>query len=212
MEYLRRICASCFKALLNICRAVASRGANNELVRRDAERGRGALRWFTSDEATVAEALARIIVPSDDEAPGMDEVCILDPPAIVALDKLVSTSLQRQRLYSRGLLSFDVWALRACKCKFTEMPKEDQMKFFEAAEQIYEGLTERSSVLKEVWRRLRTVSQARDGSFFAAQLYPQIRADCLQVFYTSRVSWVWLEYDGPPMEKGYPSVTTPREH
>ncbi len=44
------------------------------------------------------------------------------------------------------------------------------------------------SDLKKVWRRLQAIAQVRDGAFFAAELYPQIRDDCLRVFYTSRVS------------------------
>ena len=43
----------------------------------------------------------------------------------------------------------------------------------------------------------------RGVPFVAGLLYPHVRSDCFQVFYTSRVSWIWLEYDGPPMEKGY---------
>jgi hypothetical protein len=40
-------------------------------------------------------------------------------------------------------------------------------------------------------------------------LYPVIRNDCIQIFYTSQVSWVWLGYDGPPMEKGYSNLIQP---
>ena len=183
---------------------------NKELARRDAKRGRNTLRWFTPDEAVVAEALARIIVPSDDETPGIDEVCVLDPPAIVTLDNLVTASAERQYLYSRGLLSFDTWALKERKCKFAEMPKEDQIMLFRAAQQIYEGWTASGSAILKAWRRLRASTRAGNGSFFAAKLYPQIKDDCLQVFYSSRVSWVWLEYDGPPMDKGYPSLVERR--
>ena len=210
-RYLRKICTRCFNGLSNTCLAVASRDTSKELARRDAERGRNTLRWFTPEEATVAEAVARIIVPSDEETPGIDEVGVLDPPAIVALDKLATASSHRQHLYSRGLLSFDIWALRERKCKFAELPKQDQIAFFRAAHQIYEGWTDGSSALRKAWRRLQAITQVRKGAFFAAQLYPQIRDDCIQVFYTSRVSWTWLEYDGPPMEQGYPNLATPRE-
>ena len=184
---------------------------SKELASRDARRGAEALRWFTPEEAAVAEALARIIVPADEETPGIDEVCVLDPPAIVALDRLVAASSDRQQVYSRGLLSFDRWALKERWCKFAAMAKDDQIALLRTAQQLHEGWTGGIPAIRKTWHRLRAIMQARKGSFLAAQLYPQIRSDCLQVFYTSRVSWVWLGYDGPPMEKGYPSVTTPRE-
>ena len=120
------------------------------------------------------------------------------------------TSPQRQQLYSRGLLAFDAWALQEQGCKFAEMPKEDQVTLFGAAQRAYEDWTANASAVVKAWRRLRAIAQARNGSVFAAKLYSQIRDDCFQIFYTSRVSWVWLDYDGPPMDKGYPSLVERR--
>jgi len=208
---MKEIATAWFNSLLEHCLALSCRGIYRELASRDARRGGESLRWFAPEEAAVVEALARIIVPSDEETPGMDEVCVLDLPAIVALDKLVGASSRLQRVYSRGLLAFDRWALEERGCKFGAMAKDDQMALFRTAQQMYEGWSGGVPAIRKAWRRLRAIMQARKGLFFAGQLYPQIRSDCLQVFYTSRVSWVWLEYDGPPMDKGYPSVTTPRE-
>ncbi len=210
VSYLRRIGINCFNLLRDVSLAVAARGMNKELARRDSERGGNNLRWFTPDEVGVVEALARIIVPSDEETPGIDEVCVLGPPAIEVLDNLVAKSSHRQHLYSRGLLSFDLWAVKRNKSKFAEMRREDQIMLLSAAQQVYDNMTGEATRVRRVWHKLRVITQARGGPFFAAQLYPQIRNDCLQVFYTSRVSWVWLEYDGPPMDKGYPSLVHPR--
>ena len=203
MGYVRRIASKCFDAL----QAVALRSMDEELARRDGERGRHHLRWFTPEEAVVAEALAKVIVPSDEESPGLDEIDVFGPPVVVALDNLVVASPRRQYLYSRGLLSFDVWALKKHGCKFAEMTKEDQRALFMAAQLIKESAAPEPSRLAKYWRKVRAVLIiARNGCLFAADLYPQIRSDCIQVFYTSRVSWVWLEYDGPPMDKGYPKL------
>jgi len=196
----------CFNVFLNLCLSGASRGTSKELARRDSERGRSTLRWFTPDEAAVAEALATIIVPSDEDTPGIEEVCVFGPPAIVALDNLVATSPDRQNLYSRGLLSFDAWALKEHRCRFAEMSKEDQIMLLRSAQRIYEGCTEKGSPIRKAWRRLRAIAHTRDGWYFASQLYPQIRDDCFQVFYTNPVSWTWLDYDGPPMDEGYPKL------
>ena len=208
---LRTMGAGCFRFLQDTHLAVATRSMNQELARRNSERERYTPRWFTRDEAVVAEALARIIVPSDEETPGIDEVGVLDPPALLSLDSLIAKSSFRQGLYSRGLLSFDMWAQNRQERKFADISKADQIILFKDAEQLYERWTERASGMTKAYRRFRAISQARSGSFFAAQLYPQIRNDCLQVFYTSRVSWVWLDYDGPPMDRGYSSVATRRE-
>ena len=211
MAYLKRIGVACFNFLLKMSLAIESDGINKELARRNAQRGGNSLRWLTPDEAAVTEALAGIIVPSDEETPGLEEVCVLDEPAIVRLDKLVEASSYRQQAYAYGLLAFDRWALSEHGRRFVELTKEDQTALFRTAQQMFEGWAGDVPAIRKAWRRLRAIMQTRKGLFFAGQLYPQIRSDCLQVFYTSRVSWVWLEYDGPPMEKGYPSVTTPRE-
>ncbi len=211
MNYLRTAGIKWFKLCRNVCLEALSRNINNEVARRDRERGRNNSRWFTSEEAVVAEALANIIIPSDEAAPGLDDVCVLGPPAIVALDGLVAASSYKRELYSRGLLSFDIWAGVERGCNFVEMRKEDQIMLLTAAQAIYGGWTQSASLRTKIWRKFQAINQARNGSFFAASLYPVIRADCLQVFYTSRVSWVWLDYDGPPMDEGYPSVLTARQ-
>ena len=210
MASLKRLIKSCFKPVMNLCLAVATRRIRKEVASRNSERGRGDFRWFTPEEAAVAEALGRIIVPSDDETPGFDEVGVLDPPAIVALDKLVASSPHRQEFYSRGLLSFDLWALKERKCKFSALPKEDQIQFFSAALEICDDWPRTPSVFRKLWHRFRTIRQTSEGKFYSAQLCGQIRSDCIQVFYTSRVSWTWLEYDGPPMDKGYPGLVERR--
>jgi len=205
----RQLAANCFHLFRNACLAVASREINKQVARRDAQRGGKPFRWFTPEEAAVAEALARIIVPSDEETPGIDEVGVLGTPAIAALDNLIANSCERQSLYSRGLLSFDRWALHQQGCKFAEMPAEHQIAMFKAAEKIYQDTTSASRIRRSL-HRLLAIALVRKGALFAAELYQQIRDDCFRVFYTSRVSWIWLEYDGPPMDKGYPSLVEPR--
>lgn len=210
MRSLKRVGRKCLDVLRNIIRARSSPGMDKELARRNGERGGDNYRWFTPEEAAVAEALARVIVPSDEEAPGIAEIDVLGPPAAVALDGLVATSLDRQRLYARGLYAFDLWARKKHRCRFAELREDDQTRLFLAAQQINENLAVRGSPIARAWRMVRSALLAGNGSFFASRLYPQIRKDCLQIFYTSRVSWVWLEYDGPPMDKGYPSLVEPR--
>ncbi len=210
MSSLRRTSIQCFSHLQSICLAIATRDMNKDLVCRDSERGRSTFRWFTPHEAAVAEALANIIVPSGEDTPGIEDVGVFGPPAIVALDNLVATSSYRQQLYSRGLLSFNAWALKERRCRFAEMSKEDQIVLLRAAQQVYEGCTEKGSTIRKAWRRLRAIAHMSNGWYYASQLYPQIRDDCFQVFYTNPVSWTWLDYDGPPMDEGYPKLAARR--
>lgn len=210
MGGFERIGARCFNAFQDACISLTSRAINKELARRSALRGQGAFRWFIQEEAAVAEALAKIIVPSDENTPGIDEIDVLGPPAIVILDNLVTTSPERQYVYSRGLLSFDIWAIEERGCKFAAMTTNDQIMLLRSAQQVYEEWTARVPSMVKVWRRLRSIARVRSGQFFAAQLYPQIRSDSFQAFYTSRVSWIWLEYDGPPMDEGYPRLEARR--
>jgi hypothetical protein len=72
--------------------------------------------WLGPEETVVAEALAKIVVPSEEEAPGIDEVCEIGPSTIDALDAIVRQCPRRQDLYSRGLLSFDIWAVKEQGC------------------------------------------------------------------------------------------------
>jgi Gluconate 2-dehydrogenase subunit 3 len=195
-----------FDAFLKLCLRLLARGLNEELARRDAERGHGNLRWITTDEAAVAEALANLIIPSDNDTPGIDDVGVLGPSTLESLDKLIVSSAERQSLYSRGLLSFDAWALRERQSKFAVMTPEDQIQLLKTSQHIYEEWTSSGPAIKKAWRRFKIITREKGIPFLAGQLYPQIRSDSFQVFYTSRVSWIWLEYDGPPMDEGYPRL------
>jgi hypothetical protein len=189
------------------CLSVASRKIDLELARRSTLRGQGKWAWLTPEEATVAVALAKVIVPSDEETPGLDDIDVLGPPAIDILDKLVQKNQYKQEVYARGLLSFDIWAMEKSGCLFHAMAPSDQSLMLREAQRYGERLSTGPLPVK-AWRKLCDLRSVAGGRSFAARLFPEIRSDCLQVFYTSKVSWVWLEYDGPPMDKGYPRLAS----
>jgi hypothetical protein len=207
----KQIWSERYDAFLSFCSRVLSRALDKELARRAAERGQRDSRWITPEEAAVAEALANLIVPSDGETPGIEDVCVLGPSTVESLDRMIANSPERQGLYARGLLSFDVWAQRECGCKFASMHQETQIRLLKASEQIYEEWTSPAPLARKAWRRFKIVIRGKGIPFSVGQLFPQLRSDCLQVFYTSRVSWIWLEYDGPPMDEGYPKLAARRE-
>ena len=199
-----------FEVLLNLCLRVVSRELNNCMARRAAKRELGDFRSITPDDAVVAEALANLIIPSDDETPGMEDICVLGPSTLESLDRLIANSTDRQHLYSRGLAAFDAWAQQERGCAFASMPREDQVRLVKASEQLYEDWIAPNGFLQKAWRRFTIVIRGRGVPFSCSQLFPQIRSDCFQIFYTSRVSWTWLNYDGPPMDEGYPGLAPRR--
>src|SRR5437868_6320795 len=73
-----------------------SLGQVRERMRRDRARpGRGR-RWFTAEEAALVEALANLIVPSDETTPGAAEMDVLGRSAVETLDELVAGCVDRQ--------------------------------------------------------------------------------------------------------------------
>lgn len=207
----KQIWSERYDAFLYFCFRVVSRGRDKELARRAAERGHGDFRWITPDEAVVAEALANLIIPSDGETPGIEDICVLGPSTLESLDRLIATSPGRQGLYARGLLSFDVWAQRERGCRFASMLQEDQVRLLKSSERSHEEWTSPAPLVQKAWRRFKIAIRGKGIPLSAGQLFPQLRSDCLQIFYTSRVSWIWLAYDGPPMDEGYPKLAARHE-
>lgn len=189
--------------------ALASPGFSRELRSRNASRTGGSSQWFTRQEAVVALALARIIVPDGDGSPGIDSISP-DQGAVTLLDGMMVGDSHRQLLYSYGLLAFDRWALIECGSGFADLSTEDQIRIFRMAQERRNCYSAGVSSLAKMRRAFDALIYARKGIFYADKLCPIIRNDCLEIFYTSQASWTWLQYDGPPMEKGYPSVTRPR--
>jgi hypothetical protein len=202
----RRFFSDFFDAVLGLCEIVVSLRLARESARRRAARGHGSFRWMTEDDAIVADALAKLMIPADEDSPGIEDVCILGPSAIEVLDRLVAGSPERQRLYERGLAAFDLWAERECGRRFASVPPEGQMQLLKASQRIHEEWTSHAPLAAKAWRRFKIVISGAGVPHGAGLLFPQFRSDCFQVFYTSRVSWVWLDYDGPPMDEGYPKL------
>src|SRR5277367_6743373 len=112
MKTMKRKLKSFLRLTRDGCIALAARRIDREVCVRDSRRGEESRRWFLSAEEAVAKALANIIVPTDSETPGVDDIDVLGPSVIELLDQLISGSEARREAYSRGLLAFDLWARR----------------------------------------------------------------------------------------------------
>ena len=181
-----------------------------ELARRQRERPAPGLEWFTADEAALVEVLAELILPSDDHAPGVAQLAQAGRPAVATLDRLVAGSPHRQAVYARGLLAVDRLAQQTDDRRFVELAPARQRLLLQFVERVQERWTAPVSLAGKVRARIVMLYHKWRGLFAAVELFRTLVRDVLQVFYTDRLSWEWLNYDGPPMPEGYPNVLAPR--
>ncbi len=176
-----------------------------ELARRDRERPRGGPQWLTADESALVKVLADLIVPSDEESPGAEQMDVLGRSAVGTLDRLVAGSQRRQALYARGLLALDRLAKDECKATFVALSQENQVHLLQFVDRLQQEWSKPMSLTATIKTKIVILYHKWRGLFPAAELFPTLVQDVLQAFYTNRVSWVWLDYDGPPMPEGYPN-------
>jgi hypothetical protein len=175
------------------------------LARREGERSREAGRWFTPGEALVVVALASLIVPSDDGEPGANEADVTS-----ALDRLLAHSAPRQSLYAHGLLACDEWALRQHGRLFVDLTAEEQLGLLRWVDRVRARWAGAASMTGKAVRRVVMVYTKWRNPL--VELFPGLVRDVQGAFYTSRVSWQWLGYDGPPMPQGYPDLRERESH
>jgi gluconate 2-dehydrogenase subunit 3-like protein len=169
------------------------------LARRDRERPRETGRWFTPGELATVSSLSSLIVPSDENGPGATEA---DVPAL--LDRLVAASGPRQRLYARGLLACDEWARHEHGRLFAELPCDDQLALLKWIDRLRADRVRARSLTGKV--ATKAISLYHTWRCPLVELFPELLRDVQGAFYTSRISWEWLRYDGPPMPEGYPDL------
>ncbi len=169
----------------------------------DRERRAGATNWFTPTEYRLVEALASVILPSDEHGPGAREAGVAD-----TLNRLIAQMPGRQPLYARGLRSLDRQACREMGRSFPELGSGNQVSFLRRLESIASGRSLSASVAGRVGGLIGRLY--KKWRFPAASFLPEFVDDTMKAFYTSPVAWQWLDYDGPPMPLGYLDPIRPR--
>lgn len=182
----------------------------NVLMRRNKMRSSDGTHWFVPEEVALLEALASIIVPSDENTPGVNEMDVLGSSAVKIIEKNVVASTERQSLYAEGLIVFDELANRLCKSKFIELPVAKQQDLLKSIGISNENRPRSSISMSKLKKKLLVLPRMRDGSYPAIELFERLVKDVLEAFYTSEVCGIWLGYDGPPMPDGYPDLDVPR--
>ena len=202
--HLVRECVEVSETKLGECLMMLSLKTSKELARRDRERPREGLEWFTADESALVEVLANLIVPSDEASPGAEQMDVLGGSAGETLDRLVAGSQRRQALYARGLLALDRLAKDEYKATFVALSQEKQVHLLQFVDRLQQKWSKPISLTAKLKTKIAILYHKWSGLFPAAELFPTVVQDVLQAFYTNRVSWAWLGYDGPPMPEGYP--------
>jgi choline dehydrogenase-like flavoprotein len=200
------------KSLQIICRITPNNSKKrlSERARRCERRpGKGYL-WFTKDEADLLELLAALIVPSEESTPGANEMEVLGPSLSKVVDTWASASEESKSIYSEGLIAIDGLANNRYQTGFSKLePSQrlDLLKSLSISTHIGKKRKSPSKMFRDYLLLLRT---AWAGAFPGIKLFPILRRDVLTAFYTSQVSWIWLDYDGPPMPHGYPDLNNKR--
>lgn len=171
------------------------------LTERNRRRPTGSTQWLTQPEYVLLAALASILVPSDERGPGAPEAAAVD-----TVDRLIATSPTRQAQYAPGLLAFDEIAQQTYGAIFVDLARAQQEDLVEAVDAAAAARASAGTVADRVVRKVTSTTQALQGVEAAVLLFPVLVNDVKQAFYTSEVAWQWLDYDGPPMPKGYAGV------
>lgn len=198
-------CVQSFDTKLVDFLAGFSRQRARVLAERSRHRQQGGRQWFTLDEYRLVDVLASLIVPSDEDGPGAKEAGVGEK-----IDQWVAASAEKQTVYARGLLALDEWALRDCDCTFAQLTVEQQLDLLRQADQFHHEWSSSGSNLNKMKTRLLVRYYKVNGFFWAVELFQRLVADVLRAFYSSRVCWDWLGYDGPPMPYGYSDLLEKR--
>jgi choline dehydrogenase-like flavoprotein len=177
-----------------------------ELARRDRDRPHERPYSFTAEESALVKVLADLIVPSDATSPGAEQMGVRGRSAVETLDRLVAGSQRRRAVYARGLLALDRLAQDKYKSPFIELSWKNQLHLLQFVDRLHQQWSKPISLTAKVKAKIVILYHKASGLFPAVELFPRLVQDVLQVFYTDRISWGWLDYDGPPMPAGYPNL------
>jgi len=181
--------------------------------RRESQRPKAEGQWLTPEEGELVDALASVIIPSHDDAPGASDMGIVGAPALRQLDGLLAARRASHTVYARGLIAIDEMAQAAHGRRFVDLASREQIEIVSLVESLRRGRVDpaRTGLQHRLLRKLAYLWGMWRGRAAAADLFPLIVSDTLKVFYSSEVAWLWLQYDGPPMPLGYESLETPRK-
>ena len=158
-------------------------------------------RWFTPGEYALVSVLAALIIPTDETGIGASEANVVN-----SIDLMVSKSQEQQILYREGLEAFDDVARDEYGRVFVELTNEQQISILNLVDHTLDELKiSNFSLLNRINRKVKYYYyKCKPGGLGGTiDLFPKMVKDVKREFYTSKVAWDWLGYDGPPQPGGY---------
>ncbi len=162
---------------------------------------RAATRWFTAPEMASIAAIASLIIPSDGNGPGADDLGVAG-----LLDELVAASPDRQRVYRAGLLAFDDLAMEHHKKTFFELDPREQIDLFKTVDEARKAMdrevstpVDRATRKLNYWYYYHWIGVTVPATEFSARVVHDVKTH----FYSNPQAWAWLGYEGPPFPTGY---------
>lgn len=158
---------------------------------------------LSSDEFRVLEALAAVVIPSDEHGPGAREAGVAQ-----RIHQSILHAEPVRRRYAEGLQAIDAVSRKRHGEAFAELPYETRRDLFTFLEGAYGKLWPQNPPTtfsgKVQWKLhhfyYRQIVGVSDPALI---MIDQIVRDAADAFYSTPVAWEWLGYSGPPFPFGY---------
>jgi hypothetical protein len=155
---------------------------------------------LSSKEMLTLECLAAIILPSDSSGPGA-----VDAGVVATIIRSLGTDKGKQSAYKRGLQAIDGLARGRFEKDLEALSPEFQHALVSFIDQADGRIGFDARTIAERVRRKLSYWYYASLMDVASVLefWKMLREDVLVQFYSSRIAWDWLGYEGPPFPNGY---------
>ncbi len=142
---------------------------------------------FTQYQATIVEEVTSLIIPTDAD-PGAREAGV-----VYELDRNVASSDELKELYEEGTEWLDYMAMKTSdKESFLDLSHNEKINILRLADSA------RFSYIYKIYLFIRyRVSRTVRKYFYT------IKNQTIEAFYTSKIGWKVVGYQGPPQWSGY---------
>ncbi len=158
-------------------------------------------RVLTEHEFATLEALADLIVPSDDLGPGARDVA-----AAWRIENWLMRDSRRLDRYRRGLRWLDQMAALTYgpgRTFLSLSPSEREALLLTVERDVQAWRRPPASLWDRAWRYWERLLDTLVGLEFGALFFYVVREDVLAAVYSDPRVWSRLGYDGPPQPLGY---------
>lgn len=173
---------------------------SSEISRLSAGTGAPARAVLSSSEHVLLEHLVGMVLPSDGNGPGA-----LDAGVAERIEAALGENDALQWLYRDGLQAIAEAAQWKYRGEFLSLSHPQQKQLLLYFDQVDGRLARDAHTLIERGRRKLYhwyYVRGRDMTP-VLEFWNRLRDDVFVHFYSSRIAWAWLGYEGPPFPNGY---------